>query len=64
MPLNLFIPNISARPHIKIKDFFIKQNEDEQYNHLFFQNGSNALVYGLKSLSLTRVQNSNSSIHM
>jgi dTDP-4-amino-4,6-dideoxygalactose transaminase len=54
MPLNLFIPNISARPHIKIKDFFIKQNEDEQYNHLFFQNGSNALVYGLKKLELKK----------
>ncbi len=52
MKMKFLIPNISARPHIKIKDFFIKQNKDKHNNDLFFQNGSNALIYGLKKLEL------------
>ena len=52
MTMKFLIPNISAKPHIKIKDFFIKQKRVDPNDKLFFQNGRNALIYGIKKLHI------------
>jgi len=49
---NLFIQNILSRPSISIKDFFLKRNNILNKDLIFFKNGRDAIIYGIKKLKI------------
>tara|TARA_B100001989_G_scaffold37351_1_gene22420 strand:+ start:30921 stop:32081 length:1161 start_codon:yes stop_codon:yes gene_type:complete len=49
---NPFIQNILSRPSIGIKDFFLKRSDNLNKNIIFFKNGRDAIVYGIKKLKI------------
>ena len=49
---NPFIENILSRSSIGIKDFFLKRNDILNKNIIFFKNGRDAIIYGIKKLKI------------
>ena len=49
---NFFIQNILSRPSISIKDFFLKRNNILNKDLIFFKNGRDAIIYGIKKLKI------------